>query len=223
VARKNREREIARRRHERRQARLAAERARRRRRLQVISSVVAVLVVAGGVTVAAVAFTGGGSSSPSASLSLTPTPTATIPTALAAAPSKCAAITPNPPIHGDPVVPPVNGKAPTKLVVKDIKVGHGKPAKKGATLSVKYVGISCSTGKEFDSTAKDGGTPFSVTPLGTANVIPGWNKGLIGVRAGGSRELIIPATLGYGPSGQPPAILGNETLIFRVDVLSVKA
>ena len=102
---------------------------------------------------------------------------------------KCAKISPNPTAKGEPTIPQPKGKLPTKLVIKDVKVGHGPAAKAGATLSVNYIGVSCDTGKVFDATYKDGAKPFSVTPLGTAPVITGWNKGLIGVKAGGVREL----------------------------------
>jgi len=152
--------------------------------------------------------------SPSASASASPsTP--------AAAPTKCAPIKPNPTAAGQPMIPPVVGKPPATLQVKDVKVGTGPAAKKGSSLSVKYIGVSCSTGKVFDATYKDGGQPFTVSPLGTASVIAGWNQGLIGVKAGGIRELVIPPSLGYGAGGSGP-IGPNETLIFLVTVESVK-
>ena len=92
--------------------------------------------------------------------------------------------------------------SPTKLVTKDIKVGHGRAAKKGDSVSVLYIGVSCSTGKVFDASyAHPPVKPFPVSPLGQASVIPGWNKGLVGIKAGGVRELIIPAALAYGAQG----------------------
>ena len=213
---KRRQRELARQRHERRQQQMAERRARQRRRNAVIGAVVAVLLVIGGVTYGAIALTGGGSDKSTASPSTaSPTPST------AAAPTKCATISPNPPKAGQPKVPDVTGTAPTKLVIKDVKPGKGAIAKTGSSLSVTYIGISCSTGKVFDASYLHGGAPFTVSPLGSAGVIQGWNQGLLGARAGGLRELVIPADLGYGASGTS-GIKPNETLIFLIDVKSVK-
>jgi peptidylprolyl isomerase len=116
----------------------------------------------------------------------------------------------------------VTGQPPTKLVVKDVKTGHGPAAKKGSAVSVTYIGISCSTGTVFDASYLHGDQPFEVKPVGSAQVIQGWNDGLIGVKAGGVRELVIPPDLGYGAQGGGP-IKPNETLIFLITVKSVQA
>ena len=145
--------------------------------------------------------------SPSASASTPPPPTS------------CAPISPNPPAAGEPSVPPVTGTAPTKLVVKDIKKGKGAVATSGKTLTVNYVGVSCSTGTAFDASYPRK-QPFSF-PLGKGQVIKGWDQGMTGMRVGGRRELVIPASLGYGVTGSG-SIKPNETLIFVVDLLSVK-
>ena len=146
----------------------------------------------------------------------------TSPTPTPAAPTKCAKIDPNPPAKGDPFVPDVKGKAPTKLVVKDIKPGHGPAAKKGDTITVQYVGVSCSTGKAFDASYTDGAKnkEFSFQ-LGAGKVIPGWDEGLVGMKAGGERQLIIPAALGYGATGSGATIKPNDTLIFVVKMVKV--
>jgi peptidylprolyl isomerase len=207
---RQRERELARRRYERRRLREQQERARRRRRNRVIGATVGTLAVIAGVVLLTISmFAGGGKSKADAKA------TPSVP------PGTCAPISPNPPASGQPTVPPVVGKVPTTLQSKDVKVGTGAVAKKGSSLSVTYIGVACSTGKVFDATYKDGGKPFTVSPLGTAGVIAGWNQGLIGVRAGGVRELIIPPSLAYGPNGSGP-IGKNETLIFLVTVESVK-
>jgi peptidylprolyl isomerase len=165
----------------------------------------------------------GGSDKKKTSVKAGSTPTATpSSTSVPKSPKKCAAIKPNPPAKGQPTVPDVKGKPPTKLVTKDITVGHGPAAKDGDSLKVDYIGVSCSTGTVFDATYKDGGTPFTVSPLGTASVITGWNQGLVGMKAGGVRELIIPASLAYGASGSG-SIKPNETLIFLVTAKSVTA
>jgi FKBP-type peptidyl-prolyl cis-trans isomerase len=219
---RRRERELARRRYERRRLREQEQRVRRRRRNTIVGAGVAALLVIGGIVWLAIALSGGSDKKVSAAdkVSASPTPSASE-TAPPAAPKKCAPIKPNPPAKGQPTVPDVKGTAPSKLVVKDVKTGHGAPAKKGADVSVTYIGASCSTGKVFDASYLHGGQPFDVKPLGQASVIQGWNQGLIGVKAGGVRELVIPASLGYGPQGQPPTIAPNETLIFLITVKSV--
>ncbi len=124
-----------------------------------------------------------------------------------------------------PVTPPVVTQAATKLPdglqLIDIKVGSGAVAKVGSTVSVEYTGWLQSTGKKFDSSFDHGGQPYDVTPLGKAQVIPGWNEGLVGMKVGGTRRLIIPPTLGYGPQANGP-IPANSVLIFDVTVVAIK-
>jgi len=218
---RRRERELARRRYERRRLRELENRARRRRRNTIIGSVVATLAVIGAIVGLALGLSGGGNSKAKPAAEVTPTTSAS-PTPPPAAPTKCAKIKPNPPAKGQPTVPDVKGKPPTKLVINDVKTGTGPAAKKGADVAVTYIGIACSTGKVFDASYLHGNQPFDVKPLGQAAVITGWNQGLIGVKAGGVRELVIPASLGYGAQGSPPAIQPNETLIFLITVKSVK-
>ena len=220
---RRRERELARRRYERRRMREMERRAKQRRRNTIVGASVGTVVVIVGIILLATNLSGSDKKKASALTPPTPTPTAsTSPTPPPAAPTKCAAIKPNPPATGQPKIPDVSGRAPTKLVVKDVKVGRGRAARKGDTVSVLYIGASCSDGSIFDASYKHGNQAFPVQNLGQAQVIAGWNKGLIGVKPGGVRELVIPASLGYGPVGQPP-IKPNETLIFLITVKSVKA
>jgi FKBP-type peptidyl-prolyl cis-trans isomerase len=221
---RRRERELARRRYERRRMREMERRAKTRRRNTIVGGSVGTVVVIVGIILLAVNLSGSDKKTNALTAptpTVTPTPSTT-PTPPPAAPTKCAAIKPNPPAKGQPKIPDVTGKAPTKLVVKDVKVGRGRAAHKGDTVSVLYIGASCSDGSIFDASYKHGNQAFPVKPLGQAQVIAGWNQGLIGVRPGGIRELVIPASLGYGPAGQPP-IKPNETLIFLITVKSVKA
>lgn len=224
---RQRERELARRRYERRRLREEQLRARRRRRNTIIGAISGTTAVIVGLVFAGLAIADRGPFAPGSKAKVTsqPTPSATptpTPTPAPPAPTKCAKIKPNPPAKGQPVVPDVVGKAPTSLRIVDVKKGAGAvAAKNGSTVKVLYVGISCSTGTVFDASYKHGNTAFPVT-LGQNSVIPGWEKGLIGVRAGGVRELIIPPALGYGAQGSPPAIKGNEVLIFLITVKSVK-
>jgi FKBP-type peptidyl-prolyl cis-trans isomerase len=111
------------------------------------------------------------------------------------------------------------GPAPNHLVTKDLITGTGKAAKEGDTITVNYVGVLYKNGKEFDSSWKRN-QPFT-TPLATGNVIEGWVKGIPGMKVGGRRQLIIPASLAYGKAGSPPTIPPNAPLIFDVDLLSV--
>lgn len=223
---RRRERELARRRFERRRQAELERRARAKRRNTVIGAcagtvAVIALLVGGGIWL----FHGSNNkkasaTTPATSPSASPTPS-TSPTPVPAAPTKCVKIKPNPPAKGDPFVPDVKGKAPTKLVVKDIKVGHGKPAKAGDTVTVQYVGVACSTGKAFDASYTDGAKNKELSfALGKGKVIPGWDKGLVGMKAGGSRQLLIPASLAYGATGSGP-IKPNETLNFVVKMVKV--
>lgn len=118
-----------------------------------------------------------------------------------------------------PVIAKPTGEPPTELVTTDLVVGKGPAAKAGDTVTVQYVGVSYSTGEEFDA-SWERDEPFSF-PLGEGQVIPGWDQGVAGMKAGGRRELIIPPDLGYGPQGSPPAIAPNETLIFVVDLVEI--
>jgi peptidylprolyl isomerase len=149
-----------------------------------------------------------------------PTKTAEIPAGAApAAPPPPKASTNLKDTKTKPVVPAQKGAPPKKLVVKDIVVGKGKAAKKGDKLSMQYVGVLYKGGEQFDA-SWDNGSPFDFT-LGQHMVIPGWDKGLIGIKPGGRRELIIPPALGYGAQGQGASIPPNATLVFIVDALSV--
>ena len=119
-----------------------------------------------------------------------------------------------------PAIQKPSGQPPKKLVVHDLVVGHGAVATKGKNVTVQYVGVSWSTGQQFDA-SWDRGQPFTFQ-IGGGQVIPGWEKGVVGMRVGGRRQLIIPPDLGYGPQGSPPAIAPNETLIFDIDLLKVQ-
>lgn len=127
---------------------------------------------------------------------------------------------PPPALSKKPVVVVPTTPAPTHLVVKDLIAGSGNTAQAGSTVTVNYVGALYKGGTEFDSSWKRN-QPFT-TPLSPTSVIPGWVQGLAGMKVGGRRELIIPPALGYGKAGSPPTIPPNSTLIFVVDLLSVR-
>ena len=111
------------------------------------------------------------------------------------------------------------GEPPAELQIRDIWVGDGEEAKPGHNVSVHYVGVAFSTGEEFDA-SWNRRSAFTF-PLGAGHVIGGWDKGVVGMKVGGRRELIIPPHLGYGDRGAGGAIKPGETLIFVVDLLSV--
>ncbi len=117
-----------------------------------------------------------------------------------------------------PVIEAPSDPEPTELVVNDIVEGEGPAAKNGDEVTVQYVG-ALYDGTEFDA-SWDRGEPFPVT-IGSGTVIQGWDEGLVGIKAGGRRELIIPPDLGYGATGQPPTIPADSTLIFVVDAVSI--
>jgi peptidylprolyl isomerase len=118
-----------------------------------------------------------------------------------------------------PKVTVPKGSPPKELEIKEIEEGSGPEAKSGDEVTVQYVGVNYKTGKEFDA-SWDRGEPFTFQ-LGAGMVIPGWDKGVEGMKVGGRRELIIPPELAYGQEGSPPAIPPEETLIFVIDLLEV--
>jgi peptidylprolyl isomerase len=144
----------------------------------------------------------------------TPTATPTTPT------SPTASLTPKSgPLSKEPPITAPKTPAPKKLVVKDLITGTGAAAKTSSNVVVNYVGALYSNAKVFDASWNRNQT-FPVQ-LGQGQVIKGWDQGIPGMRVGGRRELIIPASLAYGPSGQGATIPPNATLIFIVDLLHV--
>ena len=109
---------------------------------------------------------------------------------------------------------------PSDLVIEDITPGDGTEAKAGDTISAHYVGVAHSTGEEFDA-SWNRGQSFAF-PLGAGNVIAGWDRGVVGMKVGGRRRLVIPPDLGYGDRGAGSVIGPGETLIFVVDLLDVR-
>ena len=100
----------------------------------------------------------------------------------------------------------------------DLAEGSGPTPQTGQTVSVNYVG-TLENGTKFDS-SYDHGRPLDFR-IGTGSVIKGWDEGLMTMKVGGKRKLIIPSSLGYGPRGTPK-IPPNATLIFEVDMLGIK-
>ena len=113
------------------------------------------------------------------------------------------------------------GEAPTyQLEIEDLVVGDGEEAVDGRVVEVHYVGVSWSTGQQFDA-SWDRGKTFEFK-LGKGQVIRGWDQGVAGMRVGGRRRLEIPPDLGYGQRGAGGVIKPGETLVFVVDLVGVK-
>ena len=195
-----------------RQARAAAARRRRQRRQRAIAGIVAAALVLA--LIVGVFVSGRSSNNKTASSTST---TASTPTAPSAAGKPCVAVA-SPLPQGAPAVPVKVGPPPDKLVTEDLKVGTGTTVTATQTLTVNYIGVSCSTGKIFDSSYTSG-KPASF-PL--SGVIPGWQQGIPGMKVGGQRLLGIPPDLAYGKQGAPPDIAPDETLWFVVEVVDAK-
>jgi len=119
---------------------------------------------------------------------------------------------------GAPEVDVEVGPPPTALVSKDITLGTGAPVVPKSTVTVNYIGVSCSTGVIFD-TSYTTGQPFTRS---LDELIPGWQQGIPGMNIGGKRLLGIPPDLAYGERGSPPDIAPGETIWFVIEVVDAK-
>ena len=108
----------------------------------------------------------------------------------------------------------------TQLSIKDEVVGTGAVAAAGDSVTVNYVG-ALTDGTVFDASANHGTTGFTFT-LGAGQVIKGWDEGIVGMKVGGKRTLIIPASLAYGDQAIGNVIPANATLVFEVELLKVQ-
>ena len=116
-----------------------------------------------------------------------------------------------------PTVVVPSGSPPTQLESADLITGTGPAAKTGDSLTVQYVLATYSSGKTVQSSWTS--QPFSFT-LGQG-VIQGWDDGVVGMKVGGRRELIVPPSLGYGASSPGSGIAANDTLVFIIDLQKI--
>jgi hypothetical protein len=157
-----------------------------------------------------------------------PTGTSTQPTT--STPQPCADLPPTeeprpgtgPDLAQKPVVEPAQAPPPCGLVVREVVVGDGAEVAAGSEVRAKYVGAFYDSGEEFDSSwrvSPDQTLPFEV---GAGNLIAGFDQGVLGMREGGRREVVVPSELGYGSEGVGP-IPPDATLVFVIDVVGVDA
>lgn len=105
-----------------------------------------------------------------------------------------------------------------KLIIDDVLIGNGTAVESGNTVTVNYIG-TLQNGEEFDNSFKRG-TPFTFT-IGDGKVIKGWEEGIVGMKLGGKRILVIPSDMGYGAKGYGPIPKG-ATLVFAIDLIEIK-
>jgi peptidylprolyl isomerase len=201
-----------------RQARLAAEREAARKRAMRRRLTLGAMFLAGIAVIAfLVSLTGDDDGTDVASQNTTTTADPLAPPAASAAGKPCVPVA-DPLPAGAPAVPVKVGPAPTELIKEDLKPGTGATVTPGATVTVNYIGVACSTGKIFDSSYSRGQpATFALT-----GVIKGWTDGIPGMQVGGQRLLGIPPEQAYGPSGSGANIGPNEPLWFVVEVLDSK-
>jgi peptidylprolyl isomerase len=123
-------------------------------------------------------------------------------------------------LNKKPKVPKGTGAPPKTLKAETLIAGNGAEIKNGQQATVQYVGVLFKSGKEFDASWGKGKQPFQFT-IGSGQVIPGWDQGVLGMKVGERRRLTVAADLAYGAQGSPPKIGPNEPLIFDIDLKKI--
>jgi FKBP-type peptidyl-prolyl cis-trans isomerase len=132
---------------------------------------------------------------------------------------------PNIPIEQTTFAPALNvdlsqsNKTASGMYIRELTEGAGTAATSSSTVSVYYEGF-LATGFKFGATLSPS-APFGPLKLGTQSVIPGWEEGLVGMKVGGKRQLVIPPELAYGPYGSGP-IPSNAVLVFNIELVTVQ-
>ncbi len=120
------------------------------------------------------------------------------------------------PLASAPTIAKSSAPAPVTVETKDLIIGKGPTATANSYVAINYVGANYATGKVFDSSWIN----KKPAHLALASVIPGVRTGMLGMHVGSRRQIIVPASLGYGATGQKPLVAPNETLTFVIDLLS---
>lgn len=122
--------------------------------------------------------------------------------------------------NGKPTITMPKSKPSTSLVTQLLIKGSGAKVASGQTISVRYIGALYKNGKVFDGTSWQDGAPATHFPIGVGQVIPGWDKALVGQTVGSQVLLVVPPAQGYGSKGNPQAgITATDTLVFVIDIL----
>jgi peptidylprolyl isomerase len=149
-----------------------------------------------------------------------PTTASTTATTVASAKGKPCVGLKSPLPKGSPPMLLSPGPPPTKLTTQDLKVGTGAVVAPNSKVTMNYVGVSCSTGKIFDSSYSRN-QPFPANLSAAGHLIVGWQQGIPGMHVGGVRLLSIPSDLAYGPTGSAPLIAPDEPLFFLVEAVKL--
>jgi len=212
-----------------RELRLAAEAKAKKRRKQIRNVIIVVVIAA---VIILIVFVTSSSNPPKKSASTTTTTTSTTAPSTTSTTVAGSTTTTAPPTIGTipaadlspagtagkaPTVVVPAGSPPTQLETADLITGTGTAAKTGDSLTVQYVLATYSSGKTVQSSWTS--QPFSFT-LGQG-VIQGWDDGVVGMKVGGRRELIVPPSLGYGASSPGSGIAANDTLVFIIDLQKI--
>lgn len=170
--------------------------------------------------VGALGLAGCASSTPSSTATTNAAPTTTAPAAASGPIGPVQNPSPAGTIGTKPTVTPPTGAPPTQLESTDLITGTGPAVTAKDTVTVQYVGVAWSNGKQFDASWNDGSGQPVQFPL--SGVIPGWTQGMVGMQVGGRRELVIPPNLAYGTNPPPGSgIATNDTLIFIIDLVKI--
>ena len=209
-----------------REQRLAAEAQAKKRRKQIRNTIIVVAIAAVIVLIVVLTSLGSPAKKSATTTTTTTTPktttttvagasTTTVPSTIAAIPA--ADLSPAGTAGQAPTVVVPSGSPPTQLESADLITGTGPAAKTGDSLTVQYVLATYSSGKTVQSSWTS--QPFTFT-LGEG-VIKGWDEGVVGMKVGGRRELIVPPSLGYGSTAQGTGIAANDTLVFIIDLQKI--
>jgi peptidylprolyl isomerase len=191
-----------------------------KRRKTTRNVIIVVFVAAIIIGIGAAVFTGNTTTPTTTTTSTTTTTPPTTTTTVAVPTSFAPVIDPSPAgVFGKaPTVTVPAGKPPTKMELTNLITGTGAVAEQNDTVELQYVLATYSTRKVIQSSWTS--SPFS-TSLTDTSVIPGFFDGVVGMRVGGRRELVIPPTLGYGDVSAGTGIAKNDTLVFVIDLLKV--